>query len=64
MLDCRRRGKTVRDWYEDAAPETSEPPAYQGFRDIGAPGFEPGTSSTQSLRANQAALRPVCGGRV
>ena len=28
-------------------------------RSIGAPGFEPGTSSTQSLRANQAALRPV-----
>ena len=29
-------------------------------RPIGAPGFEPGTSSTQSLRANQAALRPAC----
>ncbi len=31
---------------------------------IGAPGFEPGTSSTQSLRANQAALRPEGEGRV
>jgi hypothetical protein len=26
---------------------------------VGAPGFEPGTSCSQSRRANQAALRPV-----
>src|SRR3954453_4279341 len=26
---------------------------------VGAPGFEPGTSASRTLRANQAALRPV-----
>src|SRR6185437_15129560 len=29
------------------------------FLQIGAPGFEPGTSCSQSRRANQAAPRPV-----
>ena len=31
------------------------------FLEIGTPGFEPGTSCSQSRRANQAALRPVRG---
>jgi hypothetical protein len=30
---------------------------------VGVPGFEPGTSASRTLRANQAALHPVWKGR-
>jgi hypothetical protein len=36
-----------------------ETPPERGFRLIGAPGLEPGTSSPPDWRANQAAPRPV-----
>lgn len=32
----------------------------RGFS-VGADGFEPSASRTQTVRANQTALRPVCG---
>ena len=38
--------------------------ADENGKDIGAPGFEPGTSCSQSRRANRTALRPVTGAMI
>lgn len=41
---------------------TTDTPFNTGWlRSIGAPGFEPGTSCSRSMRANRTALRPVIG---
>jgi hypothetical protein len=59
------RAKSAFGHLVDTAPsrkfqhETQKAPLMRGFSMVGAPGFEPGTSSPPDWRANQAAPRPV-----